>query len=29
MTALATLFAFMYNLTVPFTKGVEVTLSEE
>lgn len=28
-TALATLFAFMYNLTVPFTRGIEVTLSEE
>ncbi len=28
-TALSTLFAFMYNLTVPFTRGIEVTLSEE
>lgn len=29
VTVLATLFAFMYNLTVPFTHGFEVTLSEE
>ncbi|MDQ1246014.1 MAG: hypothetical protein QG597_381 [Actinomycetota bacterium] len=29
VTVLATLFAFMYNLTVPFTRGFEVTLSEE
>lgn len=29
ITVLATLFAFMYNLTVPFTRGFEVTLSEE
>jgi len=28
LTVLATLFAFMYNLTVPFTRGIEVTLSE-
>jgi len=29
ITVLATLFAFMYNLTVPFTRGFEVTLSED
>jgi hypothetical protein len=29
VTVLATLFAFMYNLTVPFTRGFEVTLSED
>ena len=27
-TVLATLLAYMYNLTVPFARGVEVTLSE-
>lgn len=29
VTLLACLFAFMYNLTVPFTRGIEVTLTEE
>lgn len=29
VTLLAALFAFMYNLTVPFTRGIEVTLTEE
>lgn len=29
VTVLATLFAFMYNLTVPFTRGFEVTLGED
>lgn len=28
-TVFATLFAFMYNLTVPFARGFEVTLREE
>jgi len=29
VTLLACLFAFMYNLTVPFTRGIEITLTEE
>lgn len=29
MSAMATLFAFLYNLTVGFTRGLEVTLTED
>ena len=28
-TALVTLFGFIYNLTVPYTRGLEVTLAED
>ncbi|MEO8775026.1 MAG: DUF3566 domain-containing protein [Candidatus Nanopelagicales bacterium] len=29
VSAMATLFAFLYNLTVGFTRGLEVTLTED
>jgi len=28
-TALVALFGFIYNLTVPFTRGLEITLAED